>query len=321
MPLFLNPVDNGFDPARDIPDLTGKSILVTGGNTGLGAATIRLIAPHNPSVIYLSARPATIAQAEELVSSIKETKPDVSIVILPLDLASFASIKNFASEFLKEATQLDLLFLNAGISSTAPSLTQDGYESQFGVNYLGHALLTQLLMPKLLETARSGREVRIMSTSSMAATLDPPPTGLALDEMKKSDPLASPYQRYAHSKIANILFARKLSQVYPSIQSVSFDPGQVWTDLFRKSTSMSPWMIKFLVTPFMYITSVDVERGALNGLWVAFAEGVKNGAYYDPVGVLEEKKTFFTDQKLTDELWKWTEKELAAHGAPGWPAA
>ncbi|KAH7174537.1 uncharacterized protein B0J16DRAFT_182924 [Fusarium flagelliforme] len=321
MPLFLNPVDNGFDPARDIPDLTGKTILVTGGNTGLGAATIRLIAPHNPSVIYLTVRPVSIAQAEELVSSIKETNPDVSIVVLPLDLSSFTSIKEFASELLKEAKQLDLLFLNAGISSTAPSLTKDGYESQFGVNYLGHALLTQLLMPALLETTKSGKKVRIMSTSSMAATLDPPPTGLALDDMRKPDPLASPYQRYAHSKIANILFARKLSQVYPPIQSVSFDPGQVWTDLFRKSTSMGPWMIKFLVTPFMYLTSVGVERGALNGLWVAFADGVKNGAYYDPVGVLEENKKFFTDQKLVDELWVWTEKELAAHGAPGWPAA
>ncbi|KAF4452825.1 NAD(P)-binding protein [Fusarium austroafricanum] len=317
----FNPSEQAFNPARDIPDLSGKAILVTGGNTGLGAATIKLIAPHNPSVIYLCARPVSILQAEELVSFIKISSPNINIKILPLDLSSLENIKEFASDFLKEARHLDLLFLNAGISSTAPALTEDGYESQFGINHIGHALLTQLLMPKLLETQIQGRQVRILVTSSLAAYFDPPPTGLVLDEMKKADPLASPYQRYAHSKIAAILFARKLSQVYPSILSVSFNPGQVKTDLFKKATGINPWISMLVATPIMWLTGVSPEKGAENGLWAAFADDVKNGAAYEPVGVLEESKKFFTDQKLADELWEWTNKELAAHGSPGWPEA
>ncbi|KPM39274.1 hypothetical protein AK830_g7294 [Neonectria ditissima] len=310
-----------FNPLEDIPDLSGKACLITGGNTGLGAATIKFLARHNPSVIYLCARPVSIPGAEALVSSIKSHFPEVNIEILSLDLSSMDNIFKFGADFLQKAERLDLLFLNAGISSTLPALTDDGYESQFGINHVGHALLTQLLMPKLLETGRRGSQVRIMVTSSMAAHLDPPPTGLLLDDMKKADALASPYQRYAHSKVAAILFARKLAQMYPSIQSVSFNPGQVKTDLFKKATGINKWVMMFLGMPFMWLTGVSPEKGAENGLWVAFAHDVKNGAYYEPVGVLEQDKKFFTDQELADELWRWTSEELAAHGAPGWPAA
>ena len=287
----------------------------------MGAATIRLLVPHNPSIIYLCARPVSIPSAEALVSSIKLSCPNTNIRILPLDLSSLANVKKFAADFLQQAPRLDLLFLNAGISTTAPALTEDGYESQFGINHVGHALLTQLLMPRLLETAASqGRDVRIMVTSSMAAHISPPPTGLVLDEMKKADPLASAYQRYAHSKVAAILFARKLAQVYPAVQTVSFNPGQVNTDLFKKATGLNKWFLMLVATPLGWLTGVSPEKGAENGLWVAFAKGVENGAYYEPVGVLaEEKKGFFTDQKLADELWQWTDEELLAHGGPGWP--
>ncbi|KAM0559975.1 hypothetical protein ACHAPJ_003929 [Fusarium lateritium] len=321
MSFIFNPSKQVFDPHQDIPDLSGKAILVTGGNTGLGAATIKLLAPHSPSIIYLCARPVSLLSAEELVSSIKLSTPNVNIKILPLDLSSLEKVKEFASEFLQEAEQLDLLFLNAGISSTAPALTEDGYESQFGINHVGHALLTQLLMPKLLGTSKKGNEVRILVTSSMSAYFDPPPTGLVLGEMRKADPLASPYQRYAHSKVAAVLFARKLSQIYPTILSVSFNPGQVKTDLFKKASGINQWFMMFVGTPLMWLTGVSPEKGAENGLWAAFADGMKNGANYEPVGVLEENKKFFTDQKLADELWKWTNDELVAHGAPGWPEA
>ncbi|RYP73401.1 hypothetical protein DL771_003669 [Monosporascus sp. 5C6A] len=290
-------------------------------NTGLGAATIKFLVHRHPSSIYLCARPVSIPSAEALLSTVRSSFPDANIRVRPLDLSSFDSVKKFATDFLQEAEYLDLLFLNAGISTTAPALTEEGYESQFGINYVGHALLTQLLMPKLLHTAGQGRDVRIMVTSSMAAHLDPPSTGLVLDQMKKADPLASPYQRYAHSKLANILFARKLSQVYPSIQSVSFNPGQVRTDLFKKATGINKWFLMIVGMPFMWLTGVTPERGAENGLWVAVSENGRNGAYYEPVGILTDQKRFLTDQKLTDDLWNWTNKELAEHGAPGWPQA
>lgn len=286
----------------------------------MGAATIRILAHHRPSVIYLCVRPVSIASAEALVSSVKTSIPDANIQIRPLDLASFDSVKRFATDFLRDAVYLDLLFLNAGISSTAPALTSEGFESQFGVNYVGHALLTQLLMPLLLHTESKGRDVRILVTTSMATYINPPPTGLVLDQMKSADPLTSAYQRYAHSKLALILFARKLAQVYSSIKTISYNPGQVYTDLFRKSTGINQWFMTFVGIPFAWLTGVTPEKGAENGLWAATSSDLKNGAYYDPVGVLREDKKFFTDQKLADELWEWTNRELAAHGAPGWPS-
>lgn len=330
-----------FDPLKDMPEIHGKVILVTGGkffhlptvfahgssrlnqctgNTGLGAATIRLLVHHHPLCIYLCARPASISSAEMLLSSIKSSFPDARIEIRPLDLSSFASVKQFANNFLRENIEfLDILFLNAGISTTSPALTEEGYESQFGINYLGHALLIQLLMPKLLLTANLGRDVRILVTSSMAVHYGPPSTGLALDQMMKADSLGSPYQRYAHSKLANILFARKLSQIYPSIQSVSFSPGQVKTDLFKKATGINKWLRKFVVVPFLWLTGVSTEIGAKNGLWVAVSSDLRNGAYYEPVGISRDQQGFLTDQKLIDELWDWTIKELAEHETPGWP--
>jgi len=338
-----------FDPEKDIPDLAGKVILVTGGkytirlvfispryrirsleltkytgNTGLGAATIKALARHNPSRIYLCARPVSVSQGEALVSEIKSspTGKDIDIRVRALDLSSLASVKKFAAAFLEEEKErLDLLILNAGISTTAPALTEDGYESQFGVNYVGHALLTQLLMPRLLETATKQNDVRVLATSSLAAYFAPPANGLALESMKEANPLSSPYQRYAHSKLASVLFARKLARLYPSITCVSFNPGQVRTDLFRKATGINKWFLMTVGMAIMYLTGVSVEKGALNGLWAETTDkdDLVNGAYYEPVGVLEDKKKFLADDGLADKLWEWTERELSSHGAPGWP--
>lgn len=250
--------------------------------------------------------------------SIQSSIPGANIKIRLIDLSSFDSIKKFASEFLLEIEYLDILFLNAGVSCIAPSLTTEGYERQFGINHVGHALLTQLLMPKILQAAYRGRDVRILVTSSMAIHINPPPTGLILAQIKKKDALASAYQRYAHSKLANVLFARKLAQVYPSIKSVSYHPGQVKTDLFSKANGINKWLRILLVIPLMWVTGVSPEKGAENGLWLAVSNNLKNGGFYTPVGILEDQKPFITNQKLTDELWDWTNRELCNHGAPGW---
>ncbi|KAI8633247.1 NAD(P)-binding protein [Xylariaceae sp. FL1651] len=310
-----------FDPLKDMPNFNGKVILVTGGNTGIGAATIKFLARRSPSCIYLCARPVSVRQGEALASELKSSFQDVNIQVRPLDLSSLDNIKQFAASFLKEAERLDLLFLNAGISTTLPALTKEGYESQFGVNHVGHALLTQLLMPKLLETAAQDSDVRVLVTASKAAYIACPKTGLVLSDMKEPGPLASPYQRYAHSKLANILFARKLAQVYPSIKCVSYNPGQVRTDIFKKATGLNKWLMMTIGAVFILLTGVTPEKGAENGLWLATSKELQNGAYYEPIGVLEDQKRFIADQKMADELWDWTNKELKQHGVPGWPKA
>ena len=296
-------------------------MLISAGNSGLGAATVKFLAQHNPAKIYLCARPASVPSAEALVASIRVTLPDINLQILTLNLASLASVAACAAVVLRATPRLDLLVLNAGISTTAPALTTDGYESQFGVNHIGHARLAQLLLPVLLRTAAQGHDVRVLFTSSVAAHTAAPENGLALGWMREADALDSAYERYAHSKLANALFARALARRYPTLRCVTVDPGQVRTALFRKATGLSAW-VRVLVAPvFMWLTGVSAEKGAENGLWAAVSEKAISGSFYEPVGVLANKKGRIADEKLAEELWEWTTKELAQAGGSGWPSS
>jgi NAD(P)-dependent dehydrogenase (short-subunit alcohol dehydrogenase family) len=152
-----------FSALHDIPNLAGRVCLVTGGSSGLGEATIKALAQHNPDKVYLAAR--SKPKTKEALLRIKESSPtsrSANIEILDMDLASFDSIKAAAARINEEAPRLDIVHLNAGIAMIPAALTEDGYEVQFGTNYLGHALLTQLLMPKLLQTAAlPGADVRV----------------------------------------------------------------------------------------------------------------------------------------------------------------
>ena len=123
-----------FDSAKDIPDLQGKVILVTGGNAGIGEATVRALAAHNPRCIYLCARRTD--SGAQVVSAIHEQHPDAKIDVLELDLSSFDSVKKCAASFNQRSERLDILFLNAGVASTAPATTKEGYEKQFGGTHI-----------------------------------------------------------------------------------------------------------------------------------------------------------------------------------------
>jgi len=155
-----------WNPSSEIPSLAGKVVLVTGGNAGIGAAFVRAIASHDPAALYLCCRKTASGQA--VIDSVHRTHAQANIKLLTLDLNALESVKKCAAEFNAQADRLDYLFLNAGVSGTAPGVTEDGYENTFGINHVGHALLTQLLMPKILETAKQpDADVRIIVTSSV----------------------------------------------------------------------------------------------------------------------------------------------------------
>ena len=189
---------------------------------------------------------------------------------------------------------------------------------------MGHALLTQLLLPKLLQTARSSAQadVRVILTSSIGAMSFAPKSGLPLDQMKTSGEGLATLARYGNSKLANVLFAKKLAQLYPSITSTSYHPGTVKTDIWGKADVF--WLLKMVLTPFVSLTGVSIHEGAKTGLWCATAGkgkgGVESGQFYLPIGVEKESKNT-KDTKMRDELWQWTTDELAKHGGPGWQEA
>ena len=271
-----------FNPDTDISDLTGKTILVTGGilklnrqgtgqptygylvlgNNGLGLETCRQLAKHNPH-IYLAAR--TPSKAESAIADIKATVPNANITFLQLDLASLESVKKAADTFNAKSDKLDVLINNAGVMALPASTTNEGYEIQFGTNHIGHFLLTKLLMPTLQRTAEAKQDVRIINLSSEGHRL-PPKGGLALKDARSNMSSYSTWVRYGHSKLANLLFTRELTKRYPAIKSIAVHPGGIETGLSQGFTKQHPWLatvLRPMTLPFL----TTVQNGALTQLF------------------------------------------------------
>ena len=307
-----------FDPDRDIPNLAEKVILVTGANIGLGRETVFQLAKKNPAQIFLAARDANKAQAT--IEDIRRSMPDsklAEITYLPLDLSSFASIANAVRIFHGYGRRLDILINNAGIMAVPPGRTYDGYEIQFGTNHMGHFLLTHLLLPSMLTTAREvpGADVRIINLTSEAISWGPK-NGLHLPDCRDEMSNLSPWARYGLSKLANFYFTRELARRYPQIKAIAIHPGAVNTALARGPRESYPalsWLFD-LINRYIY---TNVQDGALNQLWAATAnlQDVKSGALYYPVArEVEGDREVMRDWEKARELWEWSAKEVRRYG-------
>lgn len=255
---------SNFNPQQDIPDLKGKVCLITGGSSGLGEAVVTALAQHNPGKLYLAAR--SRAKAEAAILRIRASSPaarSANIEILDLDLASFDSVTAAANRISREIDRLDLLQLSAGIGMTLHDTTKDGYEVQFGTNYMGHALLTQLLMPKLLSTvARPNADVRIVSISSTAHKRLAPKAGVLFDELKSDMKGHGGPELYGQAMLTKILFAKELAKRYPTITSTSAHPGLTKTSVWGGEKDVN-WLVWNLVAmSFVSIVGVSKEEGA-----------------------------------------------------------
>lgn len=312
MPLGHCNSATSFDPKEDIPALNGKVILVTGGNSGLGKQAILEYARHNPSQIWLAAR--SLEKATAAANDIKKQVPNAPIKLLRLDLSSHDSVTKAAKEFNSESDRLDILMLNAGIMAAAPGLTEDGYEYQFGINYLGHALLTKLLLPVLDRTAKSDTktDVRIVAMSSAGHGLAPA-EGINFDMLKATAESMGPFGRFGQSKLAVILFVRQLAKAYPQFTIVAIHPGTVDTNVISSATG-APAIVKF-VARFAHRFLASVGQGVRNQLWATVASGVESGEYYEPIGIAGKGKLRVQDDNLATKLWDWTEKELEHYNA------
>jgi NAD(P)-dependent dehydrogenase (short-subunit alcohol dehydrogenase family) len=305
-----------FQVDRDIPNLSGKVFIVTGGNNGLGKETILQLSKHNPSKVYMGAR--SEEKAKKAIADIKRAVPRADPKFLQLDLASFRSIEAAAKTFLSENDRLDVLVNNAGIMGVSPGLTEDGYEIQFGTNYLGPALLTKLLLPVMEKTASlPDSDVRIVNISS-ALYAWAPKTGIPYSRLRTTEEGVDMMLLYGQSKLAQIYHAKALAKRYPNITSVSLHPGVVSTDIVNDNARKTNPFLHFIYKVPGKLISVDVSTGALNQLWasVGIKEQQKNGGYYMPLGKETEGTAAVTDAKAADTLWEWTEKELVAYSHP-----
>ncbi|KAN0117040.1 NAD(P)-binding protein [Hyaloscypha variabilis] len=294
-----------FDPAKDIPSLQGKVILITGGNLGLGKQSALDLVKHNPSELWIAARGEETGRAA--VEEIKKNSPGVIVKFLPLDLASFKSVKEAARTFLSSASRLDTLYMNAGMMGGPHVTTEDGYEKQFGTNHMGHALLFKLLKPLLLKTASlPGADVRAVILSSAGHRFGP--GKLLFNTFKSTAKELSPTDKYCQSKLANLVYARALATHVPELTTVSIYPGDIQTGLF--TSNGGHWLITVLRNVVLPLTAVSVQDGVKNQLWAGTAKGVKSGEYYEPVGVTGKQSAYAYDVEAAEKLWTWTEKEL-----------
>jgi NAD(P)-dependent dehydrogenase (short-subunit alcohol dehydrogenase family) len=242
--------------------------------------------------------------------------PSANLELLDMDLASLASIATAAKTFTAKENRLDILINNAGIMGVEPGKTTDGYEIQLGINHVGPALLTKLLLPTMLATAKQGHDVRIVTLSSHSH--EKLPEGLCLDADKQDMSFTGDYSRYARSKLANVLFTRALATHYPEILSVSLHPGTIVTSLFMGWANRSA-LLPLLVKLLGKILFDTVEDGAKNTLWCATVDKakIKNGAYYMPIGIEDAGSQLSRDEPTIQQLWEWTDKELKEKGYLG----
>lgn len=309
---------SSFPSERDLPSLSGKVILVTGGNGGLGKESIYQLALSGPTRIYLTAR--SPAKGEDAIKNIQERLSEVpgislpDIVCLELDLSNLQSVKDAAKTVLARENRLDVLMLNAGVMATPPSRTKSEHEIQLCTNHIGHFLLTRLLLPLLEKTASQfeDSDVRIVTVSSEAHRIAP---SNFLDTIEDHEQLcsATPYAAYGVSKAANIVFAAELARRYKSkgITSISLHPGIIRTDLYNHSSN-SNFILRFGLPPVAYLFFDDVKHGAMNQIWCAAwarRDELVSGAYYTPVGKIRANP-LTNDEAGGERLWNWTTKQV-----------
>ncbi|TAQ86419.1 hypothetical protein B7494_g5263 [Chlorociboria aeruginascens] len=301
-----------YNPDKDIPNLAGKVILITGGTAGIGRTTITELAKHNPKHIYFTGR--KVQAAESLIAETKTTSPNLTFI--PCDQTSLQSVSLAAKQFLKmSGNQLDILICNAGVMAVPPSVSKDGYEIQFAINYISHALLIKLCLPALLKAASERGDARIVSLSSLAFR-SAPPEGIRFKDIKhpENSGFMIKWLRYGQSKLANILYASQLSNRYPSLTVAAVHPGIIEESALQSHLSMLDCAVAKLAT--LKQPRIGLLEGAFNTLWAATTTDKKalvSGGMYGPVGKPLPPTKQSKDEALAEELWDWTEKELASY--------
>jgi NAD(P)-dependent dehydrogenase (short-subunit alcohol dehydrogenase family) len=259
--------------AGDIPDQSGRTAVVTGANSGIGLVTARELAYRGARVI-LACRSETRGRAAE--AAINEQVPSARVEFRPLDLGDLSSVREFAAGFPYE--RLDLLINNAGVMALPYGTTADGFETQFGVNHLGHFALTGLLLPRLIETP-GARVVSVSSGMHLMANID-------LDDLN-SDRSYSRWIAYSRSKSANLLFVHELARRFAAAGSdtvaAAAQPGYAKTNLQTAGVRMEGReRTERVVEVASRIIGQSAEAGALPTLYAATEPGVRPDSFTGP---------------------------------------
>lgn len=283
---------------NDIPDLTNRTALVTGANSGLGLESARMLSRHGATVV-MACRNSEKGKAA--MEDIRRGHPEAKLALMTLDLADLASVRQFCDTFKKHYAHLDILINNAGVMAPPLQHTKDGFELQFGTNHLGHFALTGLL----LDTLEAAEAPRVVVVSSLAHRMG----NLYFDNLDGKNG----YQRwkfYGQSKLANLMFAleldRRLRGTNSSIQVMAVHPGYSATNLQRGIPGHKL---------FNAVTAQSQEKGACPSVFAATSALAKSGQYYGPHGFMEfwgmpaeaDIRRLARNEKVASRLWEVSE--------------
>ena len=300
--------------AENIPDLSGKTIVVTGGNSGIGYEAALEFARKRAQVV-LACR--DLGKARAAVDKIAAASPGANVQVMALDLASLASVRGFSDAFHVEHRALHVLCNNAGVMALPYRTTVDGFEMQFGTNHLGHFALTGLLLDLLLATDGA----RVVNVASGAHRIGK----IRFDDLQWKNGY-SKWRAYGQSKLANLLFTlelqRKLDAAGKKLMCVACHPGYAATNLQAAGPRMSGSSTMEALTDLgNRLFSQSAAMGALPTEYAAVAPQVHGGDYIGPDGFVElwgHPKTVGTSAAAKDtgvaaRLWEVSEQLTGVH--------
>jgi NAD(P)-dependent dehydrogenase (short-subunit alcohol dehydrogenase family) len=290
--------------AEQIQSLKGKEVIITGGSSGIGLETAKVLSAKGAEIV-LAVR--NMQKGEKTLAIIRSDDPDAAVSAMSLDLADLHSIEEFARQYTASHDRLHLLINNAGVMIPPYSRTKDGFELQFGTNHFGHFALTGHLLPLLLTTPLS-RVVTVSSIASRKANI----IFNNLDGSEGYDAMAF----YRQSKLANLLFAielqHRLERAGATARSIACHPGISVTNLIsRGSGKETGWLVRKI----MRIFAQPADKGALPTLYAATNPDLRGGEYIGPDGrgnhkgypVMTDEGNRLYNQELATKLWELSE--------------
>lgn len=312
---------SGLDPKSEPSDilagkdLTGKVAVVTGGYSGIGLETTRALAAAGAKV-YVPVR--NVDKAAETLATIERGE----VIPLPMDLGDFASVRRFVAEMLENESQIDLLINNAGIMACPEARIEGRWESQFGVNHLGHFVLTKGLLPALL----AADSPRVVSLSSIGHRRG----GVNFEDINFEKTPYEKWTAYAQAKTANALFALGLDMKYADqgLRAFSVHPGGIMTPLQRHLENEEMIALGWLdengnLSELAAALFKSTTQGCTTTLWAATSDMLdgKGGLYCEDCDVAEladeDTPRYFgvaqwaVDPDLAVKLWELSESATA----------
>jgi NAD(P)-dependent dehydrogenase (short-subunit alcohol dehydrogenase family) len=293
--------------AEDMPSLTDRTVVVTGANSGLGLEGSKAFARKGATVVMAC---RSVERGESAAAEIRDAVPDATLDVRECDLAALSNVASFAEGLRDDYDAVDVLCNNAGVMAIPRSETADGFETQFGVNHLGHFALTGHLLPLL--RAADG-ESRIVTQSSGAHEMGDIDFGDLQGERSYGK-----WSAYGQSKLANLLFAYELQRRlgnhgWDDVISVACHPGYADTDLqFRGPREMGSTLRTAAMGLANAVLAQSAEQGALPMLYAATADDVIGGEYVGPGGLFDmrgppefqQSNEASRDEATAERLWE-----------------